>query len=178
MRQRRRHPRSRPVLIHLRVILLPPGNRLGLLDSRKVRGTLDKVIWFPIGAVEIGEQPKANQACPPHEAGGGRAQPGSSRVSHMPCHRSLTCVGEWPAMSMALSHSKSALHCKRRARSISALRRAASLLSPFLVSGAGADGTGVGGGTACCLGGGTGRVDRSGAGVGPAAGCSDGGVQR
>ena len=83
-------------------------------------------------------------------------------------------------MSMALSDSESALHCKRRARSISALRRAADPLSrPFLASGAGAGGTGAGGGSACCLGGGTGRVDRSGAGVdpaGPSAGCGDDGT--
>ena len=79
----------------------------------------------------------------------------------MPCHCSLTCrAGEWaPAMSMSLSRSRSALQCKRRARSISALRRAARLLrrplrTCFLASGAGAGGTGVGGGNACCLGGG------------------------
>eukprot|EP00964_Phaeocystis_antarctica_P075044 scaffold46265_cov47-Phaeocystis_antarctica.AAC.4 len=48
----------------------------------------------------------------------------------MPCHCWLTCAGEWsPAMSMARSDSESALHCKRRARSISALRRAAGPLS-------------------------------------------------
>jgi hypothetical protein len=83
------------------------------------------------------------------------------RLSHMPCHCSLTCrAGEWaPAMSMSLSRSRSALQCKRRARSISALRRAARLLrrplrTCFLASGAGAGGTGVGGGNACCLGGG------------------------
>ena len=83
-------------------------------------------------------------------------------------------------MSMALSDSESALHCKRRARSISALRRAADPLSrPFFASGAGAGGTGAGGGSACCLGGGTGRVDKGGAGVGPAgpsAGCGDDGT--
>ena len=33
-------------------------------------------------------------------------------------------------MSMALSRSRSALHCKRKARSIAALRRAAGLLTP------------------------------------------------
>mmetsp|Transcript_11359 Transcript_11359/g.26712 ORF Transcript_11359/g.26712 Transcript_11359/m.26712 type:complete len:209 (+) Transcript_11359:682-1308(+) len=94
------------------------------------------------------------------------------------------CAGEWaPSMSMARSDSESALHCKRRARSISALRRAAGPLSRplrntcFLASGARVGGTGAGGGIASCLGGGTGRADRSGAGVdpdAPSARCSEG----
>ena len=147
MRQRRRHPRSCPVLIHLRVILLPPGNRQ--LQSPRDVGTQGD--GLQLGAAEIGEQP--NPSVSPFRR--------RRRVSHMPCHCSLTCrAGEWaPAMSMSLSRSRSALQCKRRARSISALRRAARLLrrplrTCFLASGAGAGGTGVGGGNACCLGGG------------------------
>ena len=149
MRQRRRHPRSRPVLIHLRVILLPPGNRQ--LQSPRDVGTQGD--GLQLGAAEIGEQP--NPSVSPFRR--------RRRVSHMPCHCSLgTCAGEWaPAMSISLSCSRSSLHCKRRARSISGLRRAAGLLrrrllrnTCFSASGTGADGTGVGGGSACCLGGG------------------------
>ena len=109
-----------------------------------------------MGAAEIGEQPKPS-VCPPMRLGWRR------RVSHMPCHCSLgTCAGERaPAMSISLSRSRSSLHCKRRARSISGLRRAAGLLrrrslrnTCFSASSTGADGTGVGGGSAACLGGG------------------------